>query len=187
MRAVGRLASLAAITTCGAVALVAADGTSAAASSRCSGLVFRALVIVSLKTGHARCDFPSPGLNSGNNTVSAVISDTEGGWFVSCCGASGVERLRPSGVPDSNWRAPPLPPRNRITDVFALALVGDTLYAGGLFGVEALNASTGARLWLTTTGGGGTAAGQSPAVAAITADARAVYVAGGFSTIGGVR
>ena len=140
-------------------------------------------MIISTRTGATDCDFPSPGFNSGDFNVSAVISDRHGGWFVGCCWPSEVEHLRSSGMPYASWHAPKRP--NGSGGVDALYLFGNTLYVGGGFGVEALNASSGARFWVTTDTQNQES--EPGGVGAIAATAGAVYVAGGFLTIDGAH
>lgn len=146
---------------------------------------WRSLVLVSAKTGAVDRGFPDVDEN-----VDVVLADGHGGWFVAgafgCFGKShmpGLMHLNADGSLDGTWR--PARPVERAADnghpePLALALSGRTLYAGSRFGVEALDAKTGAVRWRTVVRG---AAG----VVALAADAHAVYVAGDFDRVAGSR
>jgi hypothetical protein len=109
---------------------------------------------------------------------------------------AGVYRLRSNGTLDRAWRAAipygPFGPK-------ALTLVGNTLYAGGFFGVEALNATTGARRWMTPVNttpvywSTRTGARHFPPtnegpgdVVALAANSQSVFAGGLITSIGGV-
>jgi len=140
-------------------------------------------VIVSLRTGDADCDFPSPGINAHFGDTSSVASDGTDGWFINCCGPSGIERLRSDGTRDTSWRAPAHPLASR--SVRALVLGGQTLYAGGPFGVEALAASTWQRLWLARLSLGDPQ-DYRPGVLTRAVGPNVLYVGGSFTAINGV-
>jgi hypothetical protein len=112
----------------------------------------RLLVLVSASTGAVDRRFPDVDAD-----VSAVASDGQTGWFVAggftCVGgvkASALAHLDRNGNLDRGWH-PGLPVdrryENGVANVTALFLSGSTLYVGGSFGVEALDAATGRRLW----------------------------------------
>jgi outer membrane protein assembly factor BamB len=133
-------------------------------------------LLVITRDGRLICSFPSvPG------AVAALAADGRGGWFV----AGDFERLggRPvarlarlsgSGTVDDGWR-PKLP-----DGAFPERLVVSqgTLFVGGVFGVAALNARTGARRWLSRANG----AGGVTTLAVVRAG---VFAGGDFTRIAG--
>ena len=119
--------------------------------------------------------------------LDSVLADGHGGWYVGgrfTCIAGvvrrGIAHLHADGTLDRAWTATVPVDRHDPDpyDVLELARVGATLYAGGPFGVEALDAARGTRRWLTRVGG-------NP-VDALAADADRVYVGGAFDSVGGV-
>lgn len=151
-----------------------------AVSSNCPTAA-RTLVIVSLRTGATDCRFPDPGLTGCPYTI-AVVSNGHGGWFVNC-GHDGLEELDSTGIRDPHWQThlPDVPAAPGADHVTALDLVGHTLYVGGLFGVEALNASTGTRIWFTRVKPNLDQAYPANAgVSALSVNADAVFAGGGF-------
>lgn len=122
-------------------------------------------------------------------TVRAIVSDGTGGWYIGgdfrVTDSNGVDhwrlaRIMPSGEPDPAWKA------NPNSSVYALALSGGTLYAGGFFtsieGVErmhiaALDAATGAiDSWNP---------GADHQVWSLLVYGTRLYVGGSFASIGG--
>jgi hypothetical protein len=130
-------------------------------------------VLLSARTGAVEQSYP------GITGVNVVLADGHGGWFVggsiSCFGGlhgAGVIRLGRAGGLDRSWRAPTGGP------VGALALSDGTLYASTGSAVEALDAATGSRRWITRVEGG-----FAPEVVALAAGPAAVYVGGGFKAV----
>jgi hypothetical protein len=154
-----------------------------AATVACSKSSTRGLVLISARTGAVDCSFPDV-----RGTVNAVLADGHGGWFVggSFAGVGNVAaptlvHLESDGSLDRAWHAS-LPAAPQVGTGYptaaALARFGATLYAGGSFGVEALDAATGRRLWLTAVSG-------KPGVLALAASGQHVYVGGDFSSVDG--
>lgn len=119
----------------------------------------------------------------------AIVADGRGGWFVGggfvCIGGvhtRGLVRLRANGRLDGSW-IPALPANGQYVDGYeppsAMVLSGGTLFVGGLFGVEALNAKTGEREWLAPDKPG------LQGVFALAASPDAIYVGGDFSKLDG--
>jgi hypothetical protein len=144
----------------------------------------RFLVLISASTGAVDRGFPDA-----DGFVDASVPDGRGGWFVGglfrhigSVQRQGIAHLRADGSLDTTWNAR-LP---NIPNVLALARVGTRLYAGGPFGLVALDARTGATLDFRTprfvlAPGGGSR------VNAVAVGAGRVYVAGGFERIGAQR
>ncbi len=155
-----------------------------AASSTAAPFPGRHLVLISASTGVVDRGFPDA-----DGFVDASVPDGRGGWFVGglfrhigSVQRLGLARLRADGSLDTAWstRLPGLP------NVLALARVGTRLYAGGSFGLVAVDTRTGARLgfhaprFVLAPGGG------SP-VSSIAVGGGHVYVAGGFDRVGTQR
>jgi PQQ-like domain len=152
-----------------------------AEATACKPQKNRSLVLLSARTGATVRAFPDVA------GVSAVVTDGAGGWFASgsftCTGSarrSSLVRLDHAGRVDPDWR-PALPAGQPAVSL--LARSGTTLYAAGEFGVEALDAATGARRWLVRIGH----TPSAPGVLSLVANDRAVYLGGGFQTVGGSR
>jgi len=165
-----------------ATALPSVVPPSGMVADRCSAAALRTLAIVSLRTGATDCRFPDPGLTGCPYTI-AVVSNGHGGWFVNC-GHDGLEDLNSNGIRDRNWQThlPNVPAAPGADHVTALDLVGQTLYVGGLFGVEALNASNGTPVWLTRVKPNLDQAyyPANAGVSALAVSAQAVFAGGGF-------
>jgi hypothetical protein len=147
----------------------------------------RNLVLIDAHTAQIEQGFPDV-----DGNVNSIVADGRGGFFVAgtfrCVGSThvnGLVRLNRGGTLDTSWRAAlPLDGKqeNGYGQVMALQLAAGQLYAGGSFGVEALDPRSGARHWLTvanTNGGSG--------VQAVAANTQRVYVGGTFSTVAGRR
>ena len=165
-------------------------GDAAEASSfrgACAASHSRNLIVVSARTGAVNRSFP----DVDQGPVSAVTSDGHGGWFVGggfgCVGAvsrPSLIHLRSDGRLDPSWKAPVPADRQSSTgfpSVTALARVGSTLYAGGLFGVAAFDVATGARRWVTRVD---PLQPGTNSVLSVAASARIVYVAGYLGKVG---
>jgi hypothetical protein len=138
-------------------------------------------VLISASTGAVDRAFPDA-----DGFVEASVPDGRGGWIVGglfrhigSVQRVGIARLRADGSLDRTWSAR-LP---NIPNVLALARVGTRLYVGGVFGLVALDARTGAPLAFHTprfvlAPGGGTR------VTSVAVGAGRVYVTGGFERIG---
>jgi PQQ-like domain len=161
------------------LAVVVGGGPAVAATSAtaaCAPEPFTTLVLTSAATGAIVRSYPDV------SGVSAIAADGRGGWFVSgaftCDGRyrrPGLMRLDHAGSIDPSWHAE-LPKGH--PPVSLLVRSGPTLYAAGGFGVEALDAATGARRWVARVAGG-----LAPGVGALAATSGAVYVGGGFKAI----
>lgn len=147
-----------------------------AAPAACLTGEARSLVLISARTGAIEQSFP--GIRGAN----VVLADGHGGWFVggsvSCfdgLNAVSVLHLDRTGRLDRTFRV------TRGAPISVLALSGSALYAAGGFGVEAVNAATGARRWLTRVSGG-----MQPRVSGVAANSEAVYIGGAFTDVSGV-
>lgn len=108
------------------------------------------------------------------------------------CGTDGLEHLQSDGDPFANWHTH-LPPKPAYaasyygpSSVSALALVGNRLYVAGVFGVEALDAATGARLWLTPVNLNAVKSHPpEQGVLALAANGNAVFAGGSFVAANG--
>jgi trimeric autotransporter adhesin len=136
-----------------------------------------------IATGTAAIDksFPDP-----DGSPDSILADGHGGWFVggrfTCIGGvsrRGIAHLNADGTLDTAWHAQVPIDRHDPDpyDVLVLARIGSTLYAGGPFGVEAVDAVSGTRRWLTRVSG-------NP-VDALAANSQRVYVGGSFDKVGG--
>jgi outer membrane protein assembly factor BamB len=170
-------------TTASLAGAAGATAASRATSRDCTG---RVSLLVSVRTGAVNCSFP-------DINTSAVISAGDGGWFLGTQGLDrvggvlvrGLARLERDGRVDRSWHGT-VP----FGFVESLALQGNTLYAGGSFGVEALDATTGKRLWSTSVAPATGPTNDGPAytgITAIAANANAVFIDGAFSSIDGER
>jgi PQQ-like domain len=161
-------------TTAALVGVAGTNVVSGATGHSCTG---RVSLLVSVRTGAVNCSLP-------DIKTSAVISAGDGGWFVGTdVSTQSIERLDSDGTVERSWHGTG---PGGLVDSFSLH--GNTLYAGGAFGVEALNASTGERLWSTpvTPATGPTYAGPATnGVTAIAANANTVFISGDFSSIDG--
>lgn len=124
--------------------------------------------------------------------VGSAVADGRGGWFVA--GDFGLARLRPDGKLDSAWGTSAS--RNLIGCRGRLVKSGSRLYIpgsqpnaaaaavgeNGPCGIEAFDAGTGARLWVSPS----FAQAQNP-IYALTASPTRVYVAGAFTSVGNVK
>jgi hypothetical protein len=154
----------------------------ACASKGANSTSRRTLLLVDAKSGVVDRDFPDV-----DGGVGAAVADGSGGWYV---GGSfthvgtvvrpGLAHLRRDGSLDSNFTANV--PGKRYRYVYALAYHGSVVYAGGDFGVVAVNAKTGKRLWL--------ARASQPRTGISVIDLEfgngVLYVAGFLTRIGGV-
>lgn len=150
-------------------------------ANQCPAAALRTFAIVSLRTGSTDCRFPDPGLAGCPSSI-AVIANGHGGWFVNC-GADGLENIGSDGIRNRHWQThlPNVSGHRSADHVTALDLVGHLLYVGGLFGVEALNASTGTQIWLTRVIPNLDQAYPANAgVSALAVSAHAVFAGGGF-------
>lgn len=140
-------------------------------------------MLISAQTGAVDRSFPDV-----DDNVNVVLADGHGGWFAAgtfgCVGTvhvPGLVHLLGDGTLDRGWHAA-LPVDRQYPSghppAVTLALTGTTLVAGGSFGVEALAAATGARLWLAKGNG-------LNGVMSVAASTRAVYAGGDFTTIDG--
>ena len=128
----------------------------------------------------------SPNISRIAGTVSAVVSDGAGGWFIggTFTAAGRLGRGNLAHVLADGSMAPWDPDANG--PVKALARIGQTVYVGGAFttvggqsrtGLAALDATTGAALaWSANT---------SSLVNALLINGSTLYVGGGFGVIGG--
>ena len=148
-----------------------------ASAATCAKGEVRSLVLISARSAAVERDYP--GIRGAN----IVVADGHGGWFVggsiSCFaglrGASVIHLGRAGGL-DRRWHVA------HGQSVSVLAVSGTTLYAGGAFGVEALDATSGTRRWITHVQGG-----ADPGVLALAAGPRGVYLGGGFKAVAGRR
>ena len=172
------------------VALVGAGAAASKARPQCMHNPWRNLVLVSARTGAVDRSFPDA-----DDNVDAVVSDGQGGWFVSgifeCVGTAhvpGLVHLHSTGTLDHGWHAA-LPADTQDLNGYATATMltraGHTLYAGGTFAVEALNASTGAQEWLAPVSYTGVGVDGAQGVDALAANSQAVYLGGGFTAVDG--
>lgn len=172
---------LAALTASGLVAS-APSGARASSGVACEANPARSLVLISAQTGKVDRSFPDA-----DGEPDVVLADGRGGWYVGgsfgCIGSvavPGLVRLHSDGTLDTNWTAG-LPADRQFANgyptVFALARAGGVLYAGGGFGVVALSAATGARLWLTPV------KGTTTGVISLAANKNAVFLAGDFHSV----
>jgi trimeric autotransporter adhesin len=162
---------------------VAPSGARASSAVACETPQARNLVLISTRT--AKVDRSFPDSDRGPNVV---LADGRGGWFVGgsfgCIGSvavPGLVRLGSDGTLDRSWTAG-LPADTQFANgyptVFTLARAGGVLYAGGGFGVLALSAATGARLWLAPVKG-------KTGVISLAANTNAVFLAGDFHSVAG--
>ncbi|MBV8036478.1 hypothetical protein [Roseateles sp.] len=115
-----------------------------------------------------------------NGQVAVQLPDGNGGWYIggNFSSVAGVARnnlakLRSDGTLDTTFIAQPR------SAVKGLALIGNTLYIGGAFGLAALDASTGAiRPWQVALNG---------PVAQIASLDNTVYFGGTFDVVNGVK
>jgi hypothetical protein len=176
-----------------AMAVIAAAAAPAYAASHtkrttpaCNRVQPRQLALVSVPAGRVDCGFPD--VRGGN--VETVITDGRGGWFV---GGSfdGVGKatvpnllhLHRDGTLDTGWHTTLPADRTWHTGyppVGSLTLVGRSLYAGGPFGVEAIDAATGKRRWLVRADG-------RDGVESVAATPNRVFVGGDFTRLSGTR
>jgi hypothetical protein len=137
--------------------------------------------LVAARTGAIDKSFPDP-----DGPPDSILADGHGGWFVggrfTCIGGvreDGIAHLHADGTLDTRWHAPL--PVDRVDpdpyDVLVLERVGSTLYAGGPFGVEAVDAARGTRRWVTAVSG--------DPVHALAADEDHVFIGGAFDKVGG--
>lgn len=134
-----------------------------------------------------------PGFPIIAGSVSSVVADTMGGYFVGGAfsyeaGASNtisnLVHVLPNGTVDPAWKPAP---NNTVRD---MALVGTTLYISGTFTQVGMDNRAGLAA-VSTTGAGAVSAwnpvlgGTSPAVNAIVANDSAVYIGGDFETVNG--
>ena len=142
---------------------------------------FRDMELIATGSGAIDTSFPDP-----DGPPDSILADGHGGWFVggrfTCIGGvrrNGIAHLHADGSLDTTWQAP-LPVDRHDPDpydVLVLARFGSTLYAGGPFGVEAVDAARGTRRWLTRVSG-------NP-VDALAADSDRVFVGGDFTRVDG--
>jgi hypothetical protein len=166
------------------VALVGAGaplGRAETTSACAKPVVWRKMELIATGTGAIDKSFPDP-----DGSPDSILADGHGGWFVggrfTCIGGvsrHGIAHLHADGTLDTSWTAPVPIDRHDPDpyDVLVLVRVGATLYAGGPFGVEAIDAAHGARRWLTRISG-------NP-VEALAANSSRVYVGGAFSGVDG--
>ena len=157
-------------------AATAAGSLPRTAMAACATPKDRSLLLLSARSGAIIRDF------AGVQGIGSVVTDGRGGWFATggftCVGnqrRARLVRLDHRGRVDTTWR-PALPGGH--PPVGLLARSGSTLYASGSFGLVALDAATGARRWVRRVAGG-----IEPGILALAANARAVYLGGGFLTV----
>ncbi|HEV8461216.1 MAG TPA: PQQ-binding-like beta-propeller repeat protein [Gaiellaceae bacterium] len=151
----------------------------------------RTLVLIDAHTGVVDRHFPDVDgyvediRGPVHGPVHVLAEDGRGGWFIAgdfgCVGrspAAGLAHLHRDGTLDRTWR----PPSTGRGSVIVLRSVGSTVYAGGRFGVEAIDAHTGALRWLTPIDKDG-----NSRVRAIAANSGRVYVGGTFTTLSGQK
>ena len=168
------------VVVAGVTAACAGSSPAAAHSARCEqNAPGRRLELIDAHTGAIDASFPDV-----DGNVYSAIADGRGGWFVAgdfrCVGAvptRPLARLNADGTLDGSWH-----PAVLSTTIQTIRLVGDRLYAAGRFGVDALDARTGRRLWRTVANANGAAGVQ-----AVAADAQRVYIGGTFTTVAGQK
>jgi outer membrane protein assembly factor BamB len=110
-----------------------------------------------------------------------AVADGRGGWFVA--GTGGVVRLRGGGRIDRAWRADlPRP----LLPLWGLARSGGRLFATDRFRVIALDATSGARLWVSRRVDAGQY-GYRYGIMALAPSPTAVFVGGQFARLGPAR
>jgi hypothetical protein len=178
--------ALAVLAGTGTLATLFAGSASHAATVTCQRAEVRSLVLISARTGAVNRFLDV-------DRVYVVLADGRGGWFVgggfTCVGgvaATGLAHLEADGSLDTSWQAVLPVDRDSESGVVvprALALADGRLLVGGPFGIEALDATTGAREWSVPVGAPGV---RFPlGVDALATNGRRVYVGGDFRTIGG--
>ena len=144
----------------------------------------RNLVLISVPGAVVDCGFA----DTRGGSAQVVLTDGHGGWFIggSFAGIGALPEthlahLHHDGTVDKSWHAT-LPANKEWADgyppVIGLARSGSTLYAAGPFGVEAVDAATGAQRWLTMANG-------RNGVLAVAANGHDVFIGGDFSKVGG--
>jgi putative pyrroloquinoline-quinone binding quinoprotein len=147
----------------------------------------RHLELIDAHTAAINASFP----DADGNVVSAA-ADGRGGFFIAgdfgCVGSAQIARLarlNGDGTLDTSWRpAVPVIPQsgNGPSYITAIRLVAGQLYVTGNFGVEALDARSGRRRWLTQTNANG-----GNGVQALAANTQRVYIGGTFTTVSGTK
>jgi outer membrane protein assembly factor BamB len=110
-----------------------------------------------------------------------AVPDGYRGWFAA--GTGGLVRLRGDGHVDSRWRADlPRP----LLPLWAVTRSGLRVYVTDRFRVIALNAATGARLWVSRRVDA-SQYGYRNGIMALAASPSAVFVGGQFARVGAAR
>ena len=162
--------------TAALLVVLPACASSSSTLSNSASARYRTLALVDANTGAVDRGFPDA-----NCAPYSAIADGGGGWYIGGCFSRVGKVLRPGLAhlrSDGNVDTAFAPTLGRKHVVQILVRRDRVVYAGGDFGVIALDAKTGKRLWSSAIGG--------ERVNGLAFEKGILYVSGSFERIGGV-